>query len=431
MWTRIVRTIAIAAAIATACVGGAFAGKRDDTFRFGLTSTLDVIDPYNTVLREIRIFSGELVFDKLVYRDPVTNEYRPALASAWRWLDNLTVEMDLNTNVKFHDGKAFTADDVLYTFNYITNPANKVYAPEYSDWIARTEKIGSHVIRIHLKAPFGPAMEFISELLPILPDGFYGPGGAAGKGDRPFVGTGPYRVVEFRPGQQVIYKRNSEYWANSTKGIPQIENMVFRNLPDQATQIAELLRGEIDWIWRVPKDVAPRIARSPNLATTSGGSMRAYFLRIRTNGSGTAEPFKDMRVRQAVSHAINRDSIASAIMGDDAKRLNVMCIRTQVGCPDESRAMIYDFDLAKASDLLKDAGYPNGISTTLFTYERPLHRPIVEAIQSDLRAAGIAVEIGVAPTVPFYERLARGEFAMTGASRTGRSMTSSAIRCQR
>ena len=105
----------------------ALAQKSADTLRFGLGGALDVIDPYYTGDREVTMVVGEMVFDTLIYRDPATFEHKPLLATAWRWIDDVTLELDLRPGVTWQDGKPFTADDVAYTFGYITDPANKIW----------------------------------------------------------------------------------------------------------------------------------------------------------------------------------------------------------------------------------------------------------------------------------------------------------------
>lgn len=392
----------------------AAAQKAKDTFRFGFTTPLDLLDPYYSGLREITMISGDLVFDKLVYKDPKTFEYKGLLASSWKWIDTTTLEMELRRGVTWHDGRPFTADDVKYTFDYITDKASKVYNPEWNSWIKSTEKLDDHKVRIVTNGPTGPAIEYLAEVLPILPKGHYvQPGKAAAVAGAKIVGTGPYRVANFEAGRQVVYERNESYFADSPKGKPAIKILVFRNLPDQATQIAELLAGGIDWMWRVPPDVLPRLASNAKLRAGAGGSMRTYWVRFDLHGANAHPAFKDKRVRQAVAHALDRKTMAAAIAGPSSPVLNLMCVPGQIGCPNQDSVQLPAFDPKKAKELLAAAGHANGFKVPFWIYSRAVHNQIAEATQGYLRAVGIETALNVIQSVPFYERIEKGEFPLT------------------
>ena len=103
-----------------------------------------------------------MVWDQLIDRDPETFQYKPALATSWRWVDDLTLEFDLRQGVKFQDGQPFDAEDVVYTLNFVSNPANKVLNTTNVGWIKNAEKIDQYKVRIYLKAPFPAALEYLA-----------------------------------------------------------------------------------------------------------------------------------------------------------------------------------------------------------------------------------------------------------------------------
>src|SRR5512145_759948 len=115
------RLLAVAAAVITMAAGPAFAGKADNTIRFAYDQVIENVDPYFNNVR-LGVIIGANVWDTLVYRDPKTNQYKGQLATSWKWVDDKTLEFELRKGVTFHNGEAFDADDVVYTFNYVSDP---------------------------------------------------------------------------------------------------------------------------------------------------------------------------------------------------------------------------------------------------------------------------------------------------------------------
>ena len=141
--TRRVRSLWVGVAVFMAAVflfaSMATAGKKDDTLNIALEKELESLDWYFNTAREGIVFARH-VYDHLIYRDPETQEYKPLLAKSWQWIDNTTLEMELRDNVTFHNGAKFSADDVVYMFNWISNPDNKVKQQRYVNWIKECVK---------------------------------------------------------------------------------------------------------------------------------------------------------------------------------------------------------------------------------------------------------------------------------------------------
>lgn len=119
----------------------ALANRSDDTIRYAFVSALPNIDPYFNGLLDGTILADQ-VWDTLIYRDPVSGEFRGNLATSWKWLGDRSLELDLRQDVKFHDGTAFDADDVVATLNFVSNPVNKALQLPLVRWIERAEKLG-------------------------------------------------------------------------------------------------------------------------------------------------------------------------------------------------------------------------------------------------------------------------------------------------
>ncbi|MCG8375907.1 MAG: ABC transporter substrate-binding protein, partial [Chlorobiales bacterium] len=173
--------------------------------------------------------------------------------------------------------------------------------------------------------------------------------------------------------------------------------------------VAELMTGGLDWIWLIPKDQAKKLAKAPNVTVVAAETMRIGFLMMdaanRSEKSlGIDNPFKDVRVRQAVNHAINRGSISKNLVGGQSRVVNSACFPTQFGCIDE--VMKYDYDPEKAKKLLAEAGYPDGFTFDFYGYR---DRPYAEAIVGDLRAVGIKANLNMLKYSALREKTRAGK----------------------
>ena len=377
-----------AALLATAAIAmPAYASKRDNTVRFADPQVLDHADPYFNSVRIGVIFSHH-VWDTLIYRDPKTNEYKPSLATAWKWVDDKTLEFDLRQGVKFHNGEAFDADDVVYTLNFVANPENKAVIQSNVSWIARADKIDQYKVRVTTKRPFPAAFEYLAGPLVIHPNEYYAKVGPKGMNEKP-VGTGPYRVTEHAVGKYIRLERNPDHFKDSPKGQAKVEKAEFRFIPDPQTRVAEVLAGGIDMIRQVTVDQGAQLKTVPNVQVVSGEIMRFVFLQFNVTENTPTPALKDIRVRKAIMHAIDREAMVKAIVGEGSRVLHAFCFPSQFGCTDE-KAPRYAYDPAKAKQLLAEAGFPNGIDIEFYAYQ---DRPHTEAMIGYLRAAGIRTSL--------------------------------------
>lgn len=387
--SRIGIRFAAAAALVCAFVGNgmAWAGPHDDTLRISLTRAPEMLDPYFNNIREGVILAHH-VWDHLIERDPDSGQYLPSLAQSWRWIDERTLEFDLRDGIEFHNGEPFDADDVVYTLQFVSNPANRVITQGNVNWIERVEKTGRLGVRITTRRPFPAALEYLAGPVVIFPDQYYAAAGPSGMSARP-VGTGPYRVTEQQPGRQVRLERNDRYFAQAPRTKPAIRRIDIRFLPDPNTQIAELLAGGLDWIWQVSPDQVQGIGAHPRLTITSAETMRVAYLRVHRNAASPAPALGDRRVRQAILHAIDRETLAQQLVGPGSRVLHAACFPTQFGCV-SSGIPQYPYDPERARALLAEAGYPDGFDIDLFAYR---DRVQTEAVIGYLRAAGIRANL--------------------------------------
>jgi peptide/nickel transport system substrate-binding protein len=385
------------------------AQKSADTLRVAQSFPLETIDPYYSSYLEVFIVVGEMVFDSLVFADPKTGEAKPLLSTSFKWLDTKTLTFDLRQGVTWHDGKPFTSADVIYTFNYILDPANRTIRREYYDFIDKVTAEGDYKVTFHFKRPFGPTMQMMN-VLPILPVDFFGKGGVAGGNGR-LVGTGPYKIEQFTPGAGVKLIKNDKYFTGSPKGTPSIGRFEYKRIPEASAQVSELVSGGVDWVWRLTPDDLKNVARSPRVATEIKSSMRLNFISFDVEGKSDTKAVTDLRVRRAVAHAINRKTLVAQLVGGSSGVQHQPCVQAQFGCPDVSDVVQYDYDPGKAKALLAEAGYPNGLELTLWVID---NRPPLwaAAVQADLKAVGIKANIRLANAKILYEATATGSTPM-------------------
>lgn len=361
------------------------AGKSDDTLRFASERELENIDNYFNTARE-GIIIARHIWDNLIYRDPETFEYKPLLATSWKWIDALTIEVELRKGVQFHNGEKFDADDVVYTLNWVSDPKNKVKNQTNVKWIKNAEKLGEYKARIHLKKPFPPALEFLAGPLAIYPDEYYAKVGPNGMNKQP-IGTGPYKVTKHLQGKEIRFEANRDYF-DGPKGRPSIGKMIFKTIPDKSTQAAELMAGGLDWIWRVPKDRAKNLKKMPGISAVAGETMRIGYVSFDAAGRAGKSPMQDLRVRKAIAHAIDRQAIVDNLVGGGSRVVHAACFPSQFGCTDDIAK--YDYNPEKTKKLLAQAGYPNGFSIDIYAYRE---RPYTEAVIGYLHQVGIKAKL--------------------------------------
>lgn len=360
----------------------AFADKSSNTLNFAWTKELETLDRYYNTAREGMIVSRH-VYDDLIYRDPQTWEYKPLLATSWKWIDPTTMELELRKGVVFHNGEKFDADDVVYTLNFVSDPENKVLVQRNVNWIKKAEKLSDYKVRILLHKPFPAALEYLAGNVPIYPNEYYAKVGPQGFGLKP-VGTGPYKVVKVEQGKRIVFEKNADYFKDSPKGQPSIDRIIQRTIPEMTTMVAELMTGGLDWIYMVPTDQAEKLEKVPSLNVVRAETMRIGFLQMDATGRTGDTPLKDVRVRKAICYAVDREAIARNLVGGQSRVVHAACYPSQFGCIDNVTK--YEYDPARARKLLAEAGYANGFEIDFYGYR---DRPYGEAITGYLREVGI------------------------------------------
>ncbi len=390
------RKMAVAATAAlglTALAGAAQAGPEDDSLviAWGSTGPIENVDNYFNTNRT-GIWFSRMVWDQLIYREPKTFEYQPLLATSWELIDETTWQFKLREGVVFHNGEEFDADDVVFTLNWISNPENGVKVQRNVNWIQEAVKVDKYTVNVVMKTPFPQAFEFLSGPITIYPNEYYAEVGPEGMGQNP-VGTGPMKVVSITTAEEYVFEKNESYTWGSPKGEAQVSKMTVREVADVQTQIAELLAGGIDITADITADHVTQIGGVPGFEALQAGTMRTGYIGFDAAGRGDFEPTTKLKVRQAMAHAINRQSLVDNLIRGDAGVIHTPCFPTQFGC-DVNAAVKYEYDPEKAKALLAEAGYPEGFEIDFYTF-RPADW--AEAIMGDLAQVGIKATLTKMP----------------------------------
>ncbi len=356
-----------------------------ETLRISWREAIPNLDPYANQPQAGFALAHE-VWDTLVCRDPASFEIRPLLATSWAWEDDRTLLFTLRPGVRWHDGSGFRAEDVAYTINMIASD-RRLSAPSVYNWLAGAEVIERLRVRVRLRRPMPAALEYFAMAIWILPEAGHE---RSRRFIRGFVGTGPYRVAEADGSSRIELTRFDGYYAESPKGRPAIQDVVIRIVPDATTELADLLSGAADWIWKFDADRIPAILSDPGLMAVQAESMRIGYISLDAAGrTGADNPLTKEKVRQAISYALNRAAMARELGGPRARALDAPCYPSQVGCM-TADAVPYAYDPARARQLLTEAGYPDGFSVQLVTYEPKQWSAIM---QRYLRAVGIDAQV--------------------------------------
>ncbi len=343
----------------------------------GLSERMLTLDPANhysisstSVLRH--------VYDPLV---EVTNDdkFVPALAESWQVVNNTTWRFTLRKGVSFHDGSPFNADSVVFTLKRVRDNSKLIKAFVYQD-IEDVRKDGDHAVTVTTKRPFGSLPAHLT-MLGMLP------AGAAGNEDAFFqkpVGTGPFRFASWTHGDHIVLSANPSYWK---PGIPKVEKVTFRFIPELSTRTAALRAGELHVIDRVPPDMVQTLKASPGVKVLDTPAIEAQ----RWHFQLAKEPVKDPRVRKAISLAIDRNVIIKDLLLGYGRPVVSPIPPGLIGHANLGQKA---FDPEKARQLLKQAGYQNlTIDFVLMKDLYPKQLEIAQAVAAMLGEVGIKVNI--------------------------------------
>jgi peptide/nickel transport system substrate-binding protein len=368
------------------CAHGApAAAAPEGTLTWGLHVTLATkwLDPSDTEAFINPFMVLYAVHDALVKPMP-GGENTPSLAESWTVSkDGLVYEFVLRMSAKFHNGDPVTADDVKFSFERYKGAAAKLL----KDRVRDVEIVDAGRVRFHLREPWPDFMTFYGTSATgaawIVPRKYVEKVGEDGFKKAP-IGAGPYKVVSFNPGIDLVMEAFEGYW----RKIPSVKRLVFRSMPDETTRAAALKAGDVDIVYLLSGPTAQEVKRTPGLRLAAAMPPGVVFLDLPEQWDPKS-PWHDRRVRLAASHALDRNALNQAETLGLSHPTGGLIPRVL----DFARAYPPPpYDPARAKKLLAEAGYPNGFDAGDLTPFPPFFS-LAEAIGGYLQAAGIRTRL--------------------------------------
>jgi peptide/nickel transport system substrate-binding protein len=335
--------------------------------------------------------------------------FAPSLAESWtQSKDGLVWEFVLRKNVRFHNGDAVTAEDVKFSFERYRGTAAKLL----HDRMAAVEVVDAQRVRFKLKKPWPDFLTFYATPATgaawVVPKKYVDKIGDEGFKKAP-VGAGPYKFVAFKPGVELVLEAHEGYWRKA----PNVKTLVLRVIPDEATRLAALKRGEVDIAYSITGPLAEELKRSQGLALKPTYMPFTSWL-VPVDQWDPKSPWHDKRVRQAANLALDRDAINQAsYLG--LSKVTASIVPHQMEYFWQPPAPRYD--LGQAKKLLAEAGYPNGFDAGELGGDMIYGTAIGEPAADYLNAAGIRVRLHLRERVAYYAEY--GDKKLKGVLYTG------------
>jgi peptide/nickel transport system substrate-binding protein len=384
------------------------AQKSKDTLRFPVFDPDAGIDTYTMPSSFANVW-GPSAYDTLLNFDPDKQVFVGHLAKSFKQVDPVTYDLEIRDGVKWHDGQAFTADDVVYTLTYLTDPKVTLRYKAYWQWVKSVEKTGPHSVRIVAKIAAPDSLMYLAMRTPMYPK--HAHGAAVNKIDfatKP-VGTGPLRIIQVDKNSGIVGEKYKDYVASPVKRASGVGRVVAQPIKDYGTLTATLMVQGADVAVDIPPDQADALVKSGNFEVTLGPpSTSYYFLGFPSTAWENNKALADVRVRRAILMAVDRDALVKVKYGPLASQLKPdegLCSKAQLGCGFTKPA--YAYDPAGAKKLLIEAGYADGFDVTISAF--PINATEAQAVSGMLRAVGIRASVRTHPTAQRQQLISDGK----------------------
>lgn len=383
------------------------AAAEPTTIIVGLSSAPTTLDPADHRERNTETVIRNM-FDGLVTRDN-TNGVHNELAESFNWVDDKTLEITLKQGVLFHNGAEMTADDVVFTYERVIKE-NAIEYPEAHTsprkgliaQLESIEKTGDYSVVMHFASPFPTAMQMLVHQQ-IIPAAYLQEVGTQGFIEAP-IGTGPFKFVSTQPGySEIVMEKFADYYGGASDlepvGPACIDTAVFRVIPEASTRVAALLAGEVDIIQNVPSELVSTLEQVPGIQIKTAPGTSPQWMEMNVN----QPPFNDVKVRQAMNYAIDKQLLIDTIFGGKAVALAGPLSPYNTYASKSLQPYAYDPEKAKA--LLAEAGWTdtdgdtfldkNGQKFSFVIDTEEDFRTISEAVAGQLQAIGIEASVRI------------------------------------
>ena len=344
------------------------------TFRWASQGDLQTLDPYSQNESFTNVLNGQ-IYEFLVARDKKLGLV-PSLATEWKQDGPLKWTFKLRRGVKFHDGRPFTADDVVFSMNRAKEKTSQI--ANYANSLGEAKKIDDYTVEYnlsqfdpifleHLNTVYIMSKSWCEEHKVTKPQDFTNKEETYASSHA--IGTGPYMLVSRQPDVKTVLKRNPNYWGKIEGNV---QDVVYTPIASAPTRVAALISGEVDFILDPPPPDLERLRQTPGVRVIEGLENRVIFVgmdqardELLYGSVKGKNPFKDLRVRRAMYQAIDIDTIKTKLMNGQAVPTGAL-VPSPLGSfndPDVEKRLPYDVSAARK--LMAEAGYPDGFEVTL------------------------------------------------------------------
>jgi peptide/nickel transport system substrate-binding protein len=335
------------------------------------------------------------IFSELLEVD-ANYSFKPNLASSWTQEDASTWKFSLVDNAYFQNGEPVTATDVAYTINRMKTKSLGIYLQFFD----KVDVLDTHTCRIHLAKPYGPMEATMASLVDITNQ-------KAIESTNPKsnpIGCGPYKLARWVKGSHVTLERWDKYFKT---GRPYLDQVTFQSVSDDTVRLTGLQTGQFDWIQAVPPQQVDSLMKTSGIEHTSAGPFLPYLILL----NATAPPFNDVRVRQAVSWAVDRSEIVKlAFFGSAVEAAEA------ISAPNPFYSGVNPYrggpDLDKAKALMRQAGVSNLDVSFIVEQEVPEYATMGQILQSQLAKIGINLHLQTVSSAEYFGILAGKKYGM-------------------
>jgi peptide/nickel transport system substrate-binding protein len=384
----------------------------------GLGGDVTSIDPhYHNLTPNNNV--ADHIFGTLLNTD-AKQRLVPGIAESWRAIDDLTWEFKLRKGIKFHDGSELTAEDVAFSIDRTGKVPNSP-APFtlYTKQVTEAIVVDPYTLRLKSATPYPNMAVEIATVQIVSKKAATGASTDDFNSGKAAIGAGPYKLVRYSRGDRIELARHDGYWGPK----PHWEKVTLRLLTNDASRVAALLAGDVQAIENIPTADMAKLVKNPGIGVFRAVSNRVIYLHLDSNRDKSPfvtdkagqpldrNPLKDVRVRRAMSKAINRQAIVDRVMEGLAVPAGQLLPDGMFGVSPKLKVEPYDPEGAKK--LLAEAGYPNGFGLTIHT---PNNRyindeQIAQAVAQMLTRVGIVTKVDAMPANVFFTRSGKLEFS--------------------
>jgi len=341
--------------------------------------------------------TSQQMWDSLLWVNE-EGELEPALAESYEISEDGTeYTFYLRDDVVFHNGEPFNADSVVLTWE---RAANADY--EYSYYFTNAdsvEKIDDYTVKVTTPEPDSTFLRLMADYWAMIPPKYYEEVGEEGFVEQP-IGTGPFMFVEWVKGDHITMEANPNYWR---EGLPKVQNLIFRPIPESATRVAAIQTGEVDVVGRLSSEEAQSLLGVPDVKVIRYPSTRIYYIAFNNLTTGLDQPTEDPLVRQAMNYAVDVDAIVDALFDGFGQRATGYVADGEMGF---GVVEPFPYDPEKAKELLAEAGYPDGFEMDFACPAGAyiFFEQVCEAVQGYLLDVGIETNLEIMESGQYWEQ---------------------------